>query len=89
MKYKAFLRHYFYGFSGSHEKRRNTEKIGFPIWHDPVTKDFFKRILQAVRHIKKEKQAGSEEIDKAKEKSRPVCVFVFHIQLSTTLFDFH
>ena len=30
-----------------------------------------------------------EEIDKAKEKSGPTCVFVFHIQLSTVLFVIH
>ena len=70
------------------EKSWNSKEIGLPIWHDPVTKDFFDLILQTTRHIEQKKQAGSEEIDKAKEKSRPICVFVFHIQLTTVLLVF-
>ena len=41
----------------------------------PVTKDFFKLVLQAARHVEMKEQAGSEEIGKTMEESRPVGVY--------------
>ena len=51
----------------------------------PVAKDFFKLVLQASRHVEMKEQAGSEEIGKTKEKSRPVGVFVFHYRSSCSV----